>query len=172
MPYTSPVSVEWGNAAEWISGLATVGALGFTGYQVWLLRKDRARDQEIELQGVAVAWRAKVVPHGPDANNEGVWIYEITANNPGRLPISNVQVVLTFPMKVSREHYDGHRGEPVHDLHLVAPVILGGRDRSWNRTVVLSYDQRLELPGTTAVVRYQDSTGRARQSTWPKAPVV
>src|SRR5215210_5504028 len=95
-----------GDVATWVGSFAAVVALGFAGWQLRSSRRAESAARQAEIQGVAVAWRALIVPRVASSDGSGTWIYEITMNNPGRLPISNVEIDLTFPMHVSRHHYD------------------------------------------------------------------
>lgn len=83
-----------------------------------------------------------------------MWVYEITAQNPGPLPIHNVVVSLTFGPEVRRLHYDGAVDRPGRTLTMRQPVILGQSTRPWKRSVVLPFGERALLEATTAAIAF------------------
>jgi len=83
-----------------------------------------------------------------------VWVYEITAQNPGPLPIRNVVVSLTFGPEVRRLHYDGAIDRPSRTLTMRQPVVLGQGTRTWKRSVVLPFEERFLLAATTATISF------------------
>ena len=161
--------IAWGDVASWVSGLATSVALIFAVWQVRQLRKRDMRDRRVELEGVAVSWRAPKVPRSSDVEGMADWTYLFTAHNPGRLPITNVKVVVTFPMDVQRKHFDGHAEEPSRELLLTTPVIAGISTRSWTRIIRLELERRNRLTRTTATISFRDPDGTTRTNPWPAA---
>jgi len=96
---------------------------------------------------------------------------EFTAYNPGQLPVSDVRVAVQFALDVERVHYDGHVDHPTRTIVLETPVLAGGKERTWRRTLRMNYAaSHAALRETTAVVSFVDlENPRTRhRNTWPK----
>jgi len=94
-----------------------------------------------------------------------------TAYNPGQLPVSDVRVEVHFALDVERVHYDGHVDPPTRTMVLETPVLAGGKERTWRRTLRMNYAvSHAALRETTAVVSFADlEDPRTRhQNIWPK----
>lgn len=159
-------TVQWGNAAEWFGGLSTAGALVFAGLQVRSLHTQTMRDRRVEAEGVAASWRPVIAPKSADAEGWAVWHYEITVNNPGRLPIRDVEVEMTWPCSVTRVHPDYTADEPRRVLHLHTPVIAGGAVRHWDRYLRMKFEERHLLPQTEATVRFSTLDNEHHATRW------
>jgi hypothetical protein len=158
--------------ASIVTSGATCVALVFAGLE---LRQSRARDRrnrQAEIEGVAVSWSPPEVPRGPqDPEGRSRWILEFTAYNPGQLPVSDVRVEVHFALDVERVHYDGHADPPTRTMVLETPVLAGGKERTWRRTLRMNYAaSHAALRETTAVVSFVDlEDPRTRhQNIWPK----
>lgn len=90
-----------GDVASWVGAVAAAGAAAFAGWQLRMLRKQEARARAAEIRGVAVAWHPVVVPPKEEGDGTAVWKYDLEVQNPGSLPIRDVNVRLTFPMESS-----------------------------------------------------------------------
>lgn len=159
-----------------LASIATAGAtcvaLVFAGSE---LRRSRAHDlrkRRVEIEGVAVSWVPLEAPRAAeDASGQAVWRYEFTACNPGPLPISDVRAEITFALKVQRVRHDEHLDDPVDRLVLVTPVLQGGGQRTWHRTLVMNYaDGHEKLPRTRATISFldPDEPQRRQCNYWPK----
>jgi len=104
-----------------------------------------------EFEAVAAALEAAA--HGA-ATDGAVRVYEITAQDPGPLPIRNVVVSLTFGPEVRPLQYDGAIDRPGRTLTMRQPVVLGLSTRTWKRTIVLPFGDRSLLEGTTAAIAF------------------
>ena len=160
------------DTASIVTSGATCVALVFAGLE---LRQSRARDRrnrQVEIEGVAVSWRPPEVPRGPqDPEGRSRWVLEFTAYNPGQLPVSDVQIAVRFALDVERVHYDGHVDQPTRTMVLETPVLAGGRERTWRRTLRMNYAaSHAALRETTAIISFVDlEDPRTRhQNTWPK----
>jgi hypothetical protein len=51
-------------------------------------------------------------------------------------------------------------------LILRTPVLIGGRDRLWHRTVRMRYEDRDRLPETTADISFIDMKGEPHVNRW------
>ncbi|GAA1576728.1 hypothetical protein GCM10009789_32770 [Kribbella sancticallisti] len=94
--------IQWGDAATWVSGVATAVAVTFAGIQLQSFRRDAKHQERVELDGVAVSWRAREVPTKPDPDGTSTALYTFTVHNPGRLPITDVEVNITVPCALTR----------------------------------------------------------------------
>jgi hypothetical protein len=160
------------DTASIVTSGATCIALVFAGLE---LQRSRARDRRrrrIEVEGVAVSWRPPQVPRGPeDDQGRGRWVYDFTAYNPGQLPISDIRIEIHFALEVARFHADGYVDEPTRTLILETPVLAGGKERIWQRRLLVNYaDSRAALPQTTAVISFIDPEDprRRQKNIWPK----
>ena len=111
-------------------------------------------------------------PAGPregDIQGRGRWVYNITAYNPGQLAISNIEVKVYFVLDVQRLHYQGTIDDPVKTLILTTPVLAGGKDFTWHRTLLIKFaGAHAALKETTAVISFSDPEGMHYHNNWPK----
>jgi hypothetical protein len=158
--------------ASIVTSGATCVALGFAGLELQRSRAQDRRRRQVETEGVAVSWRPSRNPQGPregDAQGRGRWVYEITAHNPGQLPISDVVIKICFALDIERLHYDGSIDKPTRILIMTAPVLAGGKERTWNRTLLMTFaGSRTALEETTAVISFDDPEGTRHHNNWPK----
>jgi hypothetical protein len=124
--------------ADWAGVVsAAVAAIGllFGAWQLYLLNRQARYDRRVAETGVVVSWRAVEAPDhgGPDGLAD--WVYEVTAQNPGRLPIDHVEITWHFGDPVRRVHYSGRLDEPAEQLLMATPVLPGGESRRWNRRI-------------------------------------
>jgi hypothetical protein len=145
---------------------------GFAGLE---LRRSRAQDRrrrQVETEGVAVSWRPSRNPQGPlegDPQERGRWVYEFTADNPGQLPIGDIVITISFTLGVERLHYDDSIDKLTKTLILTTPVLAGGKDRTWHRTLLINFKGgHAELENTSAVICFDDAEGVRHQNRWPK----
>jgi hypothetical protein len=151
---------------------ATCVALVFAGLELQRSRAQDRRRRQVETEGVAVSWVPTRNPQGPiegDDQGHGRWVYEFTAYNPGQLPISDIQVEIHFALDIKRLHYDGSIEELGRTLIMTTPVLAGGKDRTWQRTLLMKYaGARKALKGTTAIIAFDDPEGKRHHNNWPK----
>lgn len=151
-----------------IVGIATVVGLFFAAWQVLhLTRESRDRDR-CEIDGVSVTWETLESPATSDRGGRARWRYEFTITNPGRMPIDNVQCTVAFPVAVQRIRYNGDAEPPSRSITLYQPVIVGGGQRTWTRTLELDFDERSTLADVSATVSFRDITLNARTNDWPR----
>jgi hypothetical protein len=148
--------------------IAAIGLL-FTGYQVWLLNRQARHDRRIVIDGVAVSWRPVEAPSRAErSDGTSKWLYELVLVNPGRLPIDDVHIHWTFPCEVVRVRHDGIIDNPTKTLRLSTPVLVGGGQRSWRRTLLIDYACEERLIEVHATVTFNDIEGRRRTNRWPR----
>jgi|KBSSwiStaDraftv2_1062776.scaffolds.fasta_scaffold03029_9 hypothetical protein len=160
--------VAWGDVATWVSGVATVGAVVFAGLQVRLVRREQEHERALELRSVTLAWQPTSVETEGHADELGraKSVYEFVVHNPGRLAITDISVLVTFPCDVERTHYDGSADGPTRTLVLETPVVAGGSSRSWRRGIRLLVRDREVLRQTTAVLTFLDLDKQRHESHW------
>jgi hypothetical protein len=158
--------------ADWAAAVsAAVAAIGliFGGWQLFLLNRQARYDRRVAESGVVVSWRSVEAPDHAAADGTADWVYEVTAHNPGRLPIDNVAVTWTFGRPVQRVHYSGRLGEPTRALSLGAPVLAGGQVHQWRRRIRFAYGERDEtLHPAYAEISFTNIDGRDRRNRWPR----
>lgn len=145
----------------------------------WQLRQrsaDSVKERRLEIEGVCATWRPKSAPRPNDVRPDGLaeWTYEFFVHNPGRFPISSVVLLVRFPVPVQRIR-GSHRDQPTRELEMVHPVLSGGGQRRWDRTLQMAYaDAEGQLQSTVASVSFIDAEGRTQTTEWPhrQAPPV
>ena len=163
------MAAEWGDVATWLSGLATTAAVGFAGLQLRTFRRQQEEERRIETAGVAVEWKLADVP-APATDGTAESEYVFTLTNPGRLPVTHVDVHVRLPLEVRRVHPDGTVDEPCTDFWLDTPVVAGGGTRQWWRTLRFADADRGGLREMNAVVHFQDLEGNQHVTRWGRTP--
>ena len=159
------MAAEWGDIATWVSGVATTVAVAFAGLQLRSFRQQEDEDRRIQFAGVAVEWKLADVP-GPSRDGVAESEYVFTLTNPGRLPVTHVDVHVCVPFPVRRAHPDGTLEGPVTEFRLDTPVVAGGGTRQWWRTLRFADADRAGLRDMTAVVHFLDLEGKAHETRW------
>ena len=158
------------DVAAWVAALATFTAALFAGMEFRRLRLQERSAERATIEGVVVAWEPDVAPSQPESHGLATWTYTFTAHNPGALPIRDVVVTVRFPTPVRRVHTGPHGPLHVDDesesLVMRTPVLIGGRDRTWHRTVRMQFDARARLPQTTAEISFVDMKGEPHVNRW------
>ena len=96
--------------ADWAGAVsAAVAAIGliFAGWQLSLLNRQARDDRRVAETGVVVSWRAVVAPDHAGEDGLAEWEYEVTAQNPGRLPIDHVEIWDRAAWKKQIEEVEG-----------------------------------------------------------------
>lgn len=158
--------------ANWIALVSSIAAaigLLFTGYQVLLLNRQAGHDRRVVLDGVAVSWRPVESPSRREREDgKSSWLYEVVVANPGRLPIDDVRIRWRFPCEIIRLRHDGITDPPTDTLTLLAPVVIGGGERTWRRRLLIDYAQKNTLINIYAEVTFNDVDGHERTNRWPR----
>ena len=157
---------------EWIAlGTAIISALGllFAGQQVRQGNRQAREDRRLGLDGVVVYWRPTSAPAAASADGTAIWKYAITIANPGKFAIDHVSVQWTFDCDVQRVRSNGSLDPSTRQLALTLPVLPGGGDHTWDRTLRINFaDATATLPATSAHVQFRDLTGVERENRWPR----
>lgn len=154
------------------STLIAAAGLGFSGWQLRLIHKDRREERALGIQGVCLSWRAVVAPNKLDVDADGLadWVYEFTLDNPGRFPISNIVACVEFPAPVSRIRHNGALDPPSPELELEHPVLPGGGSFAWSRRHLRTvFDDSPTRRSIQARVSFQDAEGARHTTRWPAA---
>jgi len=152
-----------------VSALIAACGLAFTAVELRHVRQRRVEDDQLATDGVSVSWNPLSAPDRASRDGSAVWTYEVVAHNPGRFPISQVEVELTLPLPVRRVHSSGQLGEEGTTLRMVQPVIRGGAERCWKRVLVMDFviaGDRLEK--SEATISFVDVRGRRHTNHWPR----
>lgn len=124
--------------AEIVAGLATAGALIAAVIELRGQRVQRLDERVAEISAVSLT--LDVVERPQPALNESDlvrYVYRYTAHNPGRYPITDVRVDLTFPADVQRVHYNAERDASTSKMCLTTPAIAPRGSHSWSRTLLV-----------------------------------
>ena len=158
--------------ADWAGAVsAAVAAIGlvFGGWQLFLLNRQARYDRRVAETGVVVSWRAVEAPDQPGPDGLADWVYEVTAQNPGRLPIDNIQVWWCFGAPVQRVTYSGTVEPPTERLSLGTPVLAGGESRQWRRRLRFAHDNHdAVLHPLYAEITFTNIDGVQRTNRWPR----
>lgn len=146
--------VQWGDIATWVSGIGTTVAVGFAAVQVAALRRQEREERAIELDGVSVHWKSEHNTSAPHEQAAATTSYTFTVTNPGRLPISDVDVRVSFRIPVQCVRRDGTLLAASNELVLDTPVVRGGGERVWERTLRLASEDTEELRYLRAIVTF------------------
>lgn len=149
----------------WLTLFAVLLSAAATAFAAWELRenvRERRKARRVETEGVAVTWQPKVRPKQAHASGDATWTYVVEAQNPGRLPIRNVKVVLELPIAVRRAHDDKEADPSVRQLRLGAPALLGGGSRTWRRKVRIPFASRGRLKEIQGHITFTDADGVTR----------
>jgi hypothetical protein len=155
-----------------VSALIAAVGLVFAGWQLLLLNRQARYERRVAYEGVVVSWRALEAPQHPDSDGSAIWLYEVTAQNPGRLPIDHVEVRLVFPCEVRRVHYNGVLDAPVTELTMTSPVLAGGGARAWSRRLRIDFAHHDDLDRTLAEITFVDIDNRPHANCWPRKAAV
>lgn len=153
-----------------ISTLIAAAGLGFSGWQLRLIHKEREKDRELGIGGVCLSWQAVIAPNKAEVDNQGnaVWTYVFRLDNPGRFPISEITARVNFPSAVSRIRHNGVVDDPNLVLKLAHPVLPGGGSLEWaHRRLKMRFDKSPNRPGIRAEVSFLDSEGTPHTTIWP-----
>jgi len=159
--------VDW----DALAAVAGAVAVALAAWQLWRIRADAFDTRAAEIASVAIV--TTLVERPTKASNRdgsGVWVYEFSVHNPGRLPISDVSATITFPCAVQREHYDGTLETSARTLHLRTPVIAQGGIHTRRRHLLIAEDNRSCLDSMLAEVTFRTPDAGAHTTHWPPAP--
>ncbi|WP_337060380.1 hypothetical protein [Kineococcus sp. G2] len=110
-------------AWEAVSAGAAVLAAGAAAWQLRQLRRDALEARAAEIASVSVATTVIFKPRDAEVREgRADWTYGYTINNPGRLPVSDVDVTIQYGCEVRRRRgreYD----PPTSTLYLTASVV-------------------------------------------------
>lgn len=151
------------------SALTAAAGLVFAAVELRHVRQRRAEDDQLATDGVSVSWSPLAAPDRGGRHGLATWTYEVIAHNPGRFPVSEVEIVWTLPLPVRRVHSSGTVGEETTSLRMVQPVIRGGAERRWKRVLVMDFvvaGDRLE--DSKAVITFTDIRRKRHSTEWPR----
>ena len=154
-----------GDWALWVSTTATAIAAAAAAWQLFLLRRQQDELIDLEREGVAVTWHALTPPND---GREDVWIYTFEASNPGRFPISDVNVTIHFPVPVRRIHHSGVVEGPGHAIQVGTAVVLGGSTVKWKRTLQIDRPATPDMRMVRGDVSFVSGSGHRVLNSWPR----
>lgn len=157
--------------ADWaavISSAIAAIALLFTGYQLLLTRRQDDERRRIATEGVSVSWQVLEAPDRPSGPGDASWLYRITIQNPGYLPIDNVVAKIRLTSAVRRIRYSGRVAEPTEVLTFRTAVLPPGGVHEWRRRLQLPLNAGAPLRNAEATVEYRDMEMQTRSATWPR----
>lgn len=157
--------LDW---AELAVAVATVLAAAFAGVQVVGLRRDQIAAERREFEAVSMMWTVVEAPIAADADGLARWVLRFTLANPGRMPIDDVRCVVHVGVPVRRVHFDGSSEEPTETLTFIQTIVSGTTTRTWDRKLVVPYEDRNFVSGMQVDVTFRDIRGEVRTNTWPR----
>lgn len=158
------------DVAQIASALGALGAVAIAAYEIGGLRRDSVATRAGEIAGVAVATDVVTRPVGPDAGGStSRWVYQFSVYNPGRFPVTEVQVEIAFSIPVRREHFNGQVDDPAETLEMYVPVIPARGSKTWDRAIRIAHAQHRHLRETRATVAFTAPDSGQWVNTWPPA---
>jgi hypothetical protein len=88
-------------------------------------------------------------------------------HNPGRFPITSIDVRIDFTLKQQRLHHNRALDEPSKQLEMIAPVIPANMQKSWTRRIIIDHAEREKLRDTVASVSFDVPDAGRWTTKWP-----
>jgi hypothetical protein len=157
---------------ETLTTLAAVAAALTAAWQLWALRRDALDARVAEIEGVSVSTDVVVRPTADEiVDGFGDWEYEYSISNPGKLPISKVDVEIEFPCPVRRRQWNDDleaatRTERFH----VAVVPAGTTHPPRLRVFSIHEDYRDVLKDARISVTFNTPDAGRHSTNWPAQP--
>ena len=155
---------------DWNALAAVAGAVAATvaAWQLWRIRVDALDTRAAEIASVAAVTTVVARPtEKVSRGGRGIWTYQYTVHNPGRLPVSDVSATITFPCDVQRQHYDGTVDAPTRTVNIRTPVIAPGGSHIRRRRFSIDNESRVELGNTSAAVTFHTPDAGEHTTHWP-----
>lgn len=161
---------DFGSLAELIAAFAAVATIGWA---VLEFRRRRIADLDAraaELLGVALTYQLVRPRDSEVLDGKGRFTYNFTLHNPGRLPISLVQVRICYPGPVQRIHSNGEVDLPAINHELTVAAVAPHGQHAWRRTLDVPCELWEQLRNTEASIAFTCPDGGRCLTTWPRAP--
>jgi hypothetical protein len=147
--------MDTGTALALVSTIAAAAAAITAAWHLRRLRIDALHARADEIAAVAVQTDVVIRPVRADEDGElSRWEYRFTVSNPGRFPIHEVDLTITFPMDVVRVHFDDSRGIASRTIDMHVPVVAAGGSKWWVRTLLIPYAEHEALRLTQTTVQF------------------
>jgi hypothetical protein len=147
--------VDTGTALTLASTLAAAIAAIAAAWHLVRLRIDARHVRASEIAAVALQTDVLTRPSRADVDDElSKWEYRFTLTNPGRFPIHEVDLTITFPMDVVRVNLDDSREAANRSIDMYVPVVAGNGNTSWERTLLIPYADHHALRSTHTRVQF------------------
>jgi hypothetical protein len=159
------------DVASWVSAFAAAGGFLAAAGQIYGFRRDALSVRAAEIASVALETDVVQRPESPNAGNgRGRWIYNFTVRNPGRLPISRVEVLINFPIDVTRQRAESGPDVPSSTLDMNVPVIAARGQKTWRRIVLVDHTHHEQLRNTISTVTFTSPDAGRIRTQWPPTP--
>jgi hypothetical protein len=156
-------------AVGWVTALAALGAFAVAAYELRLLRKSNLTARQAEIESVALETQILVRPTRADYDDKrALWRYKFTIHNPGRLPITRLEVEIRYPLPVQRIHFDKLVEDPSLVLMKTIPVIPAHGEQSWERSVLIPHQDHSLLRDTVGTVTFTALDAGRVKTEWPR----
>lgn len=132
---------------------------------------DSLEARAAEIESVSLATVVETRPRPSEINavdGRADWVFEYTLHNPGRLPISDVHVAITFPCEVQRRRGDGSIEPPTSTLtYSVALVPPHGSHPARRRRLSIAASDWGRLKDTTVRLTFRTPDAGICVTEWP-----
>ena len=158
--------------AEVVAAFAAALAILFAVREFRHRKQDDLDVRIAELLGVSLTYTLKKPRPSEVRNGFGMFSYEFTVHNPGRLPISRVSVWICYPGPVHRVHTDDmHTEEPAESKYemYVASVAAYGHF-TWVRHLKVPEGLMTRMRSTTAEIWFRTPDVGEFMTRWPAGP--
>lgn len=164
--------MDWasvGVIAEIAAAVATAGTIAWAVFEFRRKRVAELDERAAELRSVTLTYELIKPRPSEVVDDAGVWAYKFSVHNPGRLPITHVNVDMQYPGPVQRVHSDRARTlgakSPSHNMYTPA---VAARDRhTWERRLLIPVVLWDQMRRTTAAISFRAEDAGGVELTWP-----
>lgn len=156
-----------------VAALAGVAAVGAAGWQLWRLRVADLEARAAEIEGVSVVTVVERRPRESSLRDgRADWTFSYTLTNPGRLPISDVEVKIDYPCDVQRR--DGESLEPpTRQMDFPVSVVAArASHEARTRRLSVAHEDWDQLRNAKITVSFWTPDAGRRVTRWPSPRTV
>jgi hypothetical protein len=160
--------VDWQALEAFGTTLAAVVAIGYGLYEFRSRYLASLNQRAAELLAVTLTYELKRPQPSEARKRTATYTYRWTVHNPGRLPITNVTVEMSYPGLVQRAHSDGTLEKPSATHEMKVAAVAGHHQYTWRRALQVPVE--VDMERTTAKIRFRAADVGDLETTWPEAP--
>jgi hypothetical protein len=157
-----------------VAALATAATIGWAAFEFHRKRIADLDERAAELRGVTLTYKLTKPRSSEVVEGAGVFSYEFSLHNPGRLPITRVNVDMRYPGPVRRVHSDRARTfGPEKTDHDMFTASVAAHDRhTWTRHLRVPIELWDQMRNTTARISFTAEDAGPVETSWPTEPAM